>query len=48
MRSELEYNLKNFLTWKKGSYSALFLFWLTLKLNVRHYRPLRKKHVFRS
>ena len=25
-----------------------FLFWLTLKLNVRHDRPLRKKKPFKS
>ena len=39
--------LKNFLTWKKRPLiCTVFLFWLTLKLNVRHDRPFAKSMCF--
>ena len=41
-------NKKTFLPEKKALNPQWVFFLLTLKLNVRHDRPLRKKYVFRS
>ena len=40
--------LKTYFPGKKALNPHCFLFWLTLKLNVRHDRPLRKKKPFKS
>ena len=51
MRNDLHVTgirLKNFLTWKKRLLICTVFVLIDLKLNVRHDRPLCKKHVFRS